>query len=111
MKGLINIKNTTNKCFLWYHIRDLNLLKIHPERIIKADKNVVNDLDYEGVKCPVSGKDFGKIEKRNYIFINVLCYKNNLVYSVYVSNQKFKNCMDLLLITDEKKSHCFCIKN
>ena len=111
MKGLINIKNMNNKCFLWCHIRHLNLLKIHTERITKADKNVVNDPDYEGVKCPFSGKDFGKIEKRNYIFINVLCYKNNLVYSVYVPHQKFKNCMDLLVIADEKKSHCVYIKN
>ena len=38
MKGLINIKNNGNKCFLWCHIRHLNPLKIHPERITKVDK-------------------------------------------------------------------------
>ena len=37
-KGLINIKNNDNKCFLWCHIRYLNPLKIHPERMKKADK-------------------------------------------------------------------------
>ena len=37
MKGLINIKNNDNKCFLWFHIRHLNPLKTHPERITKAD--------------------------------------------------------------------------
>ena len=63
MKGLINIKNNDNKCFIWCHIRHLNLLKIHPERITKADKNTVNDLDYEGIKL-VSKKDFSKIEKK-----------------------------------------------
>ena len=63
MKGLINIKNKDNKCFFWCHIRHLNLLKIHPERITKADKNTVNDLDYEGIKL-VSKKDFSKIEKK-----------------------------------------------
>ena len=31
MKGLISIKNSENKCFLWCHIRHLNPLKIHPE--------------------------------------------------------------------------------
>ena len=35
MKGLINIKNNDKKCFLWCHIRHLNPLKIHPERIAK----------------------------------------------------------------------------
>ena len=50
------------------HIRHLNLLKINPERIKKADKNMVNDLDYEGIEFPVSkNKDFVKIEKKNNI--------------------------------------------
>ena len=39
MKGLINIKNNDNKCFLWCHIRHLNPLKMHPERIAKVNKN------------------------------------------------------------------------
>ena len=38
VKGLINIKNSENKCFLWCHIRHLNPLKMHPERITKVDK-------------------------------------------------------------------------
>ena len=38
MKGMINIKNYDNKCFLWCHIRFLSPLKIHPERITKVDK-------------------------------------------------------------------------
>ena len=32
-KGLINIKNNDQKFFLWCHIRHVNLVKIHPERI------------------------------------------------------------------------------
>ena len=38
MKGLINIKNNDNKCFLWCHIGHLNPLKIHPESATKVDK-------------------------------------------------------------------------
>ena len=37
-KGLINIKNYDNKCFLWCHIRNLNLMSKNPQRITK-DKN------------------------------------------------------------------------
>ena len=62
MKGLINIKNNYKKRFLWSLIRHLNLLKIHPERITKADQNMVNDLDYESIEFSVSKKDFSKIE-------------------------------------------------
>ena len=35
----------------------------------------------------------------------MLCYENNLVYPVYVSDPKFANCIDLLLITKEGRSH------
>ena len=38
MKGLVNIKNNDNKCFLWCHIRHLNFVKRHPEKITKMDK-------------------------------------------------------------------------
>ena len=61
MKSLINIKNNNNKHFLWCHIRHFNKLKTHPERITKVDKNMINDLDYEGIEFPVSKKDFNKI--------------------------------------------------
>ena len=46
MRGLINIKSNDNKYFLSCHIRHLNPLRIHPERITKADKNMANYLDY-----------------------------------------------------------------
>ena len=37
-KGLINIKNKDKKCFLWCHVRHINLLNKRPERILKNDK-------------------------------------------------------------------------
>ena len=105
MKNLINIKNNDNKGFLWCHIRHLNPLERHPERIPKADKNMVNDLDYMGITFSVSWKDIGKIEKKNNFHFNLLCYENDLAYPVYVSDQKFKSCMNLLMITREGRPH------
>ena len=72
---------------------------------------MVNDLDYKGIKFPVSKKDFGKIEKKTNICINVFCFGNNLVYPVYVSDQNFRNCMDLLMITNKNKSQYVYIKD
>ena len=43
-KGLINIKNNDQKCFLWCHVRHINPVKIHPERITKEDKKLVKNL-------------------------------------------------------------------
>ena len=94
VKGLIDIKNNENKCFLWCHIRHLNPLKIHPGRIAKANKNMVNDLDYEGIKCSVSKGDYRKFEQKNNVCINIFCYENELTYPVNESNKKFKGPMD-----------------
>ena len=30
-KGLINIKNNDQKCFLWCHVKHINPVKIYPE--------------------------------------------------------------------------------
>ena len=86
MKGLIDIINSNNKCFLWCHIKNLNPLKIHPKRITKADKNMVNDLDYKGIKFPVSKKDFGKIEKRK-IKLALMCFVMKIFWFILFINQ------------------------
>ena len=104
-KGLINIKNNDQKYFLWCHVRLINLVKIHPERITQNDKKLANDLDYDRVGFHVREKDFSKIETKNNICINVFCYENRLTFPIYISNQKFENSMDFLLVTNENKSH------
>ena len=80
MKGLINIKNMNNKCFLWCHIRHLNLLKIHTERITKADKNVVNDPDYEGLNVLFLGKILARL-KREIIF-SLMCFVIKIIWFI-----------------------------
>ena len=109
-EGLVNIKKNDNKYFLWVHFRHLNPLKIHPETITKADKRMVNDLNYTDIKFPVSRKGYCKIEQKNSICINAFCYENDLVYPVHVSNKKFEKCMDFFLITDGSKWHYVYIK-
>ena len=90
-KALINIKNNDQKCFLWFHIRHTNPVKIHPERIIREDKIPTNNLNYDGIGFPVGEKDFSKIGKKNNISINMFCYENKLGFRIYVSNKKFEN--------------------
>ena len=72
---------------------------------------MVNDLDYKSIEFPVSKKYYSRIEQKNNIFINVFCCENGLTYFVQESNEKFKNCMDLLMITKENKSHYVYIKD
>ena len=109
-KGLINIKNSNKKCFPWCRVRHINPVKIHPERITREDKKLANDLDYDRVEFPVRENFFSKIGKKSNICINVFCYENKLVFPIYVSDQKFGNASDLLLVIDENKSHYVYIK-
>ena len=108
---LINVKNSDHECFLWCHVRRINPVKIHPEKITKEDKKLVKELHYDDVEFPVREEDFSKIETRSNICINVFCYENRLTFPIYVSCQKFKNSMDLLHIIDGDKSHYVHIKD
>ena len=40
----------------------INPSKKHPERILKTDKKIAEELDYDGIEFPVQEKDFNKIE-------------------------------------------------
>ena len=123
-KTLVNPKNQDNRCFLWCHIRHLNPLKVHPERITKADREYAKGLDYTGVTFPVTIKDIDKIEKQNQINVNVFGYDKG-AYPIRISKAKFKDHLELLWIeqaedeqatskqkSEEKQnSHYVLIKN
>ena len=72
---------------------------------------MTSKLNYESVNFPVSKKDYCKIEVQNKICTNVFCYENKLLYPVYLSDQKFSDNMDLLLILNEFRFHYVYIKD
>ena len=78
---------------------------MHTERITGKDKKLVNNFNYDGVEFPVRENSFSKIEIKNKIGINVYYYESKLTFPVYVSDQQFKNSIDLLQIFDGDKSH------
>ena len=110
-KGLINMKNEDNECFRWCHIRHLNPQDKYPQRIKKSDKEYVKNLDYSGIEFPVTTKHYNKIEKQNNININVFGYENRQPYPIYVSKEKYEDCINLLLITEDKNKHYVLIKD
>ena len=110
-KELINIKNNNKKCFVWCHVRHINPVKMDPEKITREKKKILNNLNYDEIKFPVREKNFSKIEIKNTICINVFYYENKLTFPIYVSDQKFGNSMDLLVVIDESKSHYVYIKD
>ena len=83
-KGLINIKNKNNKCFLWCHVRHLNPIDNHSNRINKKDKKVANTLDYSSINFPVSKKDYCEIENQNNICINL--FSMNMIMGLFIQS-------------------------
>ena len=71
MKGLINIKNNDNKCFLWCHLRYLNLEKTHPERITKEEKNMVMILVMKELNFLFQKKTIAKLKDK--IMFGLMC--------------------------------------
>ena len=112
-KGLINLKNKDNECFRWCQIRYLNPQGKDPQRIKKSDKEYVKEkkINYSGIEFPVTIKQYNKIEKQNNIRINVFGYEEKQPYPIYVSKEKFKDHMELLLITENENKHYVLIKD
>ena len=79
--------------------------------MIKKDKELISKLNYKGINFPVSKKDYYKTEVQNKICINVFCYENKVIFPFYLSDQKFNDSLDLLLISDKFKSHYVYIKD
>ena len=48
---------------------------------------------------------------QNNISINVFGYENKLVFAIYISNEKFEDSMDLLLLIENNRSHYVYIKD
>ena len=110
-KGLINLRNKDNTCFMWCHVRHLNPVSDNASRIKRADRKIASALDYDGVEFPVKVKDVGVIEDKNEICINVFSYEDKIVCPVYVSKKKYGDCMNFLMIHEDNKSHYVYVKD
>ena len=117
-KGLINLKNIDNKCFLWCHVRHLNPRKKDPQRITKSDREFAKRLDYSGITFPVTRNQINRIEKQNKINIYVFGYDTvkKSAYPIYHSPERYDDRLDLLYIEDknelgEETNHFVYIKD
>ena len=116
-KGLINLQNDDNQCFRWCHVRHLNPLEHHNERITQKDREIAKTLDYTGVTFPVTLRDMDKIEKGNKININAYIYNEDGKYVSPIRNSKteYEDTLNVLLLERETekeyKQHYVYIKD
>ena len=113
-RGLINLKNEDDKCFLWCHVRHLNPQKKYPERIKLSDRKFSKYLDYSDIDFPVTIKQISQIERQNKINIIVFGYDKS-IYPIRISKEKYGDHMELLYIEKESglglKQHYVYIKD
>ncbi|XP_057296218.1 uncharacterized protein LOC130625168 [Hydractinia symbiolongicarpus] len=113
-KAIINPMNEDEECFKWSIMSALHHEEIgtNPQRISKLEP-YMEQYSWQAIEFPTSIKDISKFEKNNPdIAVNVLYLTgktfNILRQSTHNGREKQVN---LLLLTDDKKSHYIAIKN
>ena len=88
----------------------LNLQERNSQRITKQDKEIAKTLDYSGIEFPIKEKDYPLIEQRFSINLNVFYY-NKRVFPFYISDKNNEQVLNVLLISNDEKSHYVFIKD
>ena len=91
-------------------IKNLLSILLIQKKLPKKIKSILLTLIMMELSFPCK-KTITKIEMKNNICINVFGYEDELVFSIYIADQKFKDSMDLLLLIDDDKSHDVYIKD
>ena len=103
-RAVVNIKNEDNQCFKWCIARALNPVDKNPNRLTKELVEQAKSLNWNGLKFPVGLKAIKIFETNNpSISINVFGFEDE-VYPLKISKEKRINNIDLLVISDEKKT-------
>ena len=112
-RAVLNIQNKDQKCILWSI-----LAHFHPMRWNENANRVTKYQPYEhelnmaGVSYPTPLHDISKIEKNNNLSINVIGYDaTDGLYPLRITRDIKERHVNLLLITEEDKSHYCLIRN
>ena len=57
--------------FLWFHVRHINALKEHPEKILKIDREISCNLNYDRIEFPIEEKDLTRLKYK--IIFALMC--------------------------------------
>ena len=115
-KGVLNIQNEDNKCFLWSVLAYLYPAEDNANRVTKYEP-YANRVNMDGIKYPVTLKDIIKFEKINpSLSVNVFGLDDKermYYYPLYISKNQSqdKDHINLLLIEKDGKSHYCLIKD
>ena len=112
-KGILNIKNKDEKCFLWCVLRYLYPKGKNAELLTDL-KQKENSLNTKGIKFPIKVKDISKFEKLNPDLpgINVFSVNDNKkFYPLRMAQRNPQETIDLFLYEEDGKYHYTLIRN
>lgn len=107
LKGIINIQNQDDKCFLWCVLAAIHPVNHNPHRV-QHYLPFQDELNMNGISFPTPLSQIKKFEEQNKISINVFGFEKEL-FPLYISqlDQAAKN-VDLLYSQENGNSH-FCL--
>lgn len=108
-KAVVNVKNDDTECFRWAILSALHPVDVHAERLSNY-VSYKDELNFDGIKFPVTCKSWKRFEQQNDISLSVYGY-TTIVHPMYISRLRKEKHVDLLLITSQENSHYCWIKN
>lgn len=111
-KSVLNIQNSDNFCLVWCVLAHLHPVdrSNHPYRVAKYQQ-YFNEIDTTGLDFPTPLRQISTFEKKNKLRINVFVWENKELLPIYVSKNRDIEPINLLLISEEEKSHYCLIRN
>ncbi|XP_071152225.1 uncharacterized protein [Mytilus edulis] len=108
--AIVNVKNKDSKCFMWSILAAMYPAKRDGERVWKY-KEHTSGLNFENILFPVKLTDIPKFEMQNEISINVFGFNKGDIFPIHISKHQYAQHVNLLMISDNKKSHYCWIKD
>lgn len=113
LKGIVNIQNDDEKCFLWSVLAALHPMRKNHERV-RHSISFENELNLDGISFPTPISQIVKFEKQNNISIsvfNVFGFEKEF-FPLHISElEEATTTIDLLYIQQDGNSHYCLIKN
>merc|ERR1711936_437835 len=110
--SVVNIQNEDDKCFLYSVLAKLHPVEKNTERLTNYEP-FLDEVKTDGISMPMRLQQIPKFEKMNNLTINV--YMSNKsgsdIWPVYISKRRGDEPINLLLLSDDEKSHYTYIKN
>lgn len=110
LKGIVNIQNDDEKCFLWSVLAALHPMRKNHERV-RHYISFENGLNLDGISFPTSISQIVKFEKQNNISINVFGLEKEFFPLHILELEEARTTIDLLYIQQDGNSHFCLIKN